>query len=1154
MPRFVPVALFLACVLATPAFPQSITASLEGVVHDSTGAVIPGAAVSVVNAATNAKYTLATGPAGRFLAPSLPPGSYVIVVEAAGFRRLERGGVELQVAQAARLDLTLEVGAVTDSIKVTGEPPLLEPATSSMGQVIETHSIVNLPLNQRNPFALIFLAPGVHGSVDRTFNSMNWSANGGRPGTNEILLDGVASSPPIVNPVQGFSIFPSVDAVQEFKMQTNNYSAEYGRSGGSIVNLIYKSGTNRLHGSMFEFLRNSKMDANEFFANSNNVPLKSFKRNQFGVSGGGPVVLPGIYNGRDRTFFYANYEGLRERSANSMLNATMPTELQRTGDFSRTLQAQGKPVTIYDPVTTALQGGKYIRLPFAGNVIPAGRIDSVSRNASKYFPLPNGPGDPLSGQRNYNVSGADTININQGDLKVDQTLSDRQRLFGRISRRKFPTDPAALFPPDLVVAQGGVTQNQDSMGGAVDYTLAATPTYLLNVRAGMSRMHLSFMPWSDGFDLDQLGFPAYMKANADRQVFPQFAPSGYRSIGNGGYDFRRNSFETWVLSVANTKVLSAHAVKFGFEGRMLRVHNTETYRPAGAFSFIRDFTAGPDATSFPNTAGESFASFLLGLGSGALTRGHKNLSTQSLYYGLYLADDWKLTPRLTINLGLRYDLELPRTERYDRMTVFDPAMPSPIAAEAGMPNLKGGLVYVGVNGQPRAQCAADHNNFAPRIGLAYQVSQRTAVRAAYGIFFAPSLMSASGEVGNYGYRSDTPYLGGMDDQPLFPNNYLRNPFPAGFVPAVGNSLGARTGLGDSIGGTIGNSLTPYTQNWNLSIQRELKGGVLVETSYVGMRGLKLNESSPNDYNLNQLRSEQLAAGATLQERVPNPFYGIISPVFSLGAPTIRKMDLIRAYPQYGTMYQMYRIGASSIYHSFQLKVERRFRGDLGFLMGYTNSKLIDDHSSIAIVGADMFHQNIYDRKAERSVSPNDVPQRLVFSYVWEFPFGRHKALGKSWNKAVDAVLGGWQTNGIMTLERGKPFTILANNSPNFGSSMLRANNNGKSAELSGPVTSRLNRYFDTSVFSQPAPYTFGNVGRMLPDVRSPGDKNFDLSLFKNFRIMESMSLQFRAEAFNAFNTPRFAQPIPGVTNPSFGMILGTSNTPRQLQFGLKILF
>ncbi|MCX6619695.1 MAG: TonB-dependent receptor, partial [Acidobacteria bacterium] len=572
-------------------------------------------------------------------------------------------------------------------------------------------------------------------------------------------------------------------------------------------------------------------------------------------------------------------------------------------------------------------------------------------------------------------------------------------------------------------------------------------------------------------------------------------------------------------------------------------------------NFPKELTQGPVATTSSNTAGDGLASMLLGLGNGTLTRGNKSQTTRNPYYGFYFADDWKITPRLTLNLGLRYDLELPRVELYNRMTKFDPTMTSPLAGPAGLPNLKGGIVFVGVNGLPRTQSATDSNNFAPRVGLAYQLSKRMAVRTAYGIFFAPSLMAATGDVSNYGFRSDTPYIGGRDGDPIFPANYLRDPFPNGFLKAVGPSLGALTGIGDTVASYIGNSLTPYTQNWNFSIQYELPRGVLIESSYVVARGLKLNESSSSDYNLNQLRPEQMALGnAFLTSRVPNPFLGQISPIFSLGAATIRQMDLIRAFPQYGSMAQMYRIGASSWYHSYQLRVEKRFRGGLGALISYTNGKQIDDHSAISIVGNDLNHQNIYDRKSDRSISPNDVSQRLVMSWVAELPLGRGRWMGKSMNRWLDGVVGGWQFNGIMSMQRGQPFTILGSQNPNFGSASLRANNNGKSAALSGDVKARLTRYFDTSVFSQPAPFTFGNVGRTLPDVRVPGMQNFDLSLFKNFKVYEKQSLQFRLEAFNALNRAQFGAPIPGVNNGSFGWIFGTANTPRQLQLGLKYLF
>ena len=1146
-------ALFLAVMLSlVPAvYAQTITALLEGQVRDATGATVPVAQVRIVNTATNVETSVKTGQDGRFIAPSLPPGPYELTITAAGFKKAQRGGLVLEVNQAARLEITLEIGAVSETIDVTAQAPVLESTNASVGQVIDNRHIINLPLNQRNPFALVFLAPGVTGSVGFQFNAINFSANGGRPGTNEILLDGIPSSPPAVQGISVFTIFPSVDAVEEFKVQTNNYSAEFGRSGGAIVNLIYKSGTNTPHGSVFEFLRNSKLDANSFFNNRNGVSLASFKRNQFGGSFGAPVWIPRVYNGRNRTFFFADFEGLRQGSASNTLD-TVPTAAQRTGDFSGLYTAAGAPVLIYDPSTTVRSGSAYVRSPFPGNRVPANRIDAVARNVMKYYPLANVPGTPNSGTNNFATSGTGTININQWDVKVDENVSDSHRFFVRVSRRNMANPPTDIFPAEIRVAQGGMYQPQYGTGAAADYTATLRPTFLLNFRYGFGRTLLAFQPYSLGFDPTQLGLPTYIRDNADKVMFPGFVPANYMTIGNGPAEYRRNAFETHSWLASATKIAGAHLVKFGFEMRVFRVNNTEAGNASGNFTFNRNLTQGPDPNRASATGGDSVASFLLGLGAGQMTRGWKGVSTASKYYGWYIADDWKITRTLSFNLGLRYDLQTPRTERYNRMNYFDTEAPSPLAGPAGLPNLKGGLAFVGVEGRGRQQFPTDYRNIAPRFGFAWQAVPRTVVRGAFGIFFSPSPTQAAGSVGNFGYRSDTLFVGTADG--LTPFHYLSNPFPEGLAPLPGSSEGLRSQIGGTIQAPLNNTVTPYTVNWNFGLQRELAGSVMVDAAYVGTHGVKLSDAGEGDYTLNQLRPESLALGQqALQATVRNPFYGLITSG-ALSTPTVPYYYLLRPYPQFTAVNLLFPTGGLSIYHAFQLKTEKRFSRGASFLLSYTAAKQIDDYSIIAQVGRNAQHQNIYDRGSDRSVSANDISQRLVLSAVYELPFGRGRRFGKSWNRAVDAVMGGWQVNGILTMQTGFALALTTQNTSNSGSQQLRPNNNGKSAKLDGDIHGRLDRYFDTSVFSQPAPFTFGNTGRTLPDVRGPGNRNVDFSLFKNFKIRERLGAQFRGEAFNLTNTVQFGLPNQSFNSPQFGMISGQANGPRQIQFGLKLLF
>jgi hypothetical protein len=1141
-----------ALLVCLPLLAQTITASLEGDVKDTTGALVPGAQVEIRNTATGVVTHLQSGPDGRFIAPSLQPGPYAVMVAATGFKRVDRTGIVLQVNQTARIDIALEVGAVSETIEIKGEAPLLESTTAALGQVIENKSITELPLNQRNPYALVFLAPGVIGSVKAEFNQANISINGGRPGANEILADGIPSSPPLVNPIQGFTVYPSVDSVQEFKVQTNSYSAEFGRSSGGVINLVFKSGTNQLHGSAYEFIRNSKLDANGYFANQRGLPLTNFKRNQFGASGGGPVYLPKLYNGRNRTFFFASFEGLRERSQ-SNLTTTVPTELQRIGDFSKTVNSAGAQVVIYDPATTTRSGTGFVRTAFPGNVIPAARLDPVARGVVKYYPLPNRPPDNIGGTNNVALPGTAPTNSNAFDIKGDENINDRNRFFVRVSHRNYDLGLPKNFPSELSMAEGGSFQPQISNNAAFDYTHNLRPTFLIDFRYGFGRTLLQFSPRSAGFDPTTLGMPAYIKSNAEGLYFPTFAPGGYLTLGGTSF-FRRNAFETHNWSLNNSKVMTGHLLKFGFEARLVRVNNSEITDAVGNFSFNRTATQGPNPNQASQVAGDGMASFLLGLGSGTLTKCFKCVSTQSTYWAWYFADDWKLTNKLTLNLGVRYELEIPRHERYNRVNVFDTQVASPLAAKSGLANLRGGLIFAGTEGMSAQQFPADKNNVAPRFGFAYQALKNTVIRGGAGIFYSPSLRAAGGTVGNFGYRSDTEFLSMPDG--VTPAVYLRNPFPDGLVPVVGSSQGLATAAGSTISASLrGDNVVPYSENWSFNIQQQLPGNLLVEAGYVGSHGLHLTQTGEGTANLNQLTADQLKAGTQLQQQVRNPFFGLIASG-PLAAATVPQSYLLRDFPQFTTANPLYMTGSSSIYHSLQLKSEKRFSNGLGLLIAYTSAKLIDEFSIISNVGRNANMQNFKDRKNERSVSSNDISQRFTGSVVYALPVGRGRRFGGGMHRAMDALLGGWQMNGIVTFQSGDPLAITMANSLSAvaGNNVMRPDNTGKSAALPGSVKERMLRYFDITQFTAPAPFTYGNTGRTLPDVRGPGLKNLDFSLFKNFRLVERMSLQFRAESFNLTNTPSFSDPNQNFSVAAFGQITGTSNIARQVQFGLKLLW
>lgn len=1146
----------LAAVTALPSAAQVVTASLRGTVQDPAGAPIANAQVKVVNTSTNVVTEAHTDENGRFVFASLEPGGpYTLSITAEGFKTNQRTGITLTVSQIADIQVPLQIGSASETVEVQADVPQIETSTGAISGLVENRSIVNLPLNQRNPYALVFLLPGAVGSVGTAYNSSNISINGGRPGSADILVDGIPASPPLANPINGFAVFPSVDAVDEFKVLTNGYSAEFGRSGSGIINLILKSGTNKPHGSLYDFVRNSAMDANDWFSKLNNRALPQFTRNQFGGSIQAPVVIPHLYNGRDKTFFLFSYEGLRQGTGTST-NMVVPTVAERSGDFS----ASGIPV-IYDPTTTvAASSGGYTRTAFARNVIPKTRLDPVAQNIVKYWPVPNIP-NAAYGANNYFATGVNQVNINTYDAKVDQVFNDRNSMFARYSGRRL-SQPATLFEdPSIAVAQNNAGQQpQNSNSVAVDYTRTQSPTLVFEARYGYSRVALDFRSVSDGFDPSaNLGMPGYISANADHLQFPGISPANYQALGSAGQGTTRHAgYEAHLLGVNITKVTGNHVLKFGGEGRLMRANDTESGNSVGGFSFPKTHTQ-----QNPNNAvgGDGFASFLLGLGTGTMTINSKDGATQSFYYAGYIQDDWKANSKLTLNLGLRWDVEIPRTERHDRMEVFDPNAASPLTSVYS--GAKGGLRFVGVNGASRRQFEPRWKDWSPRFGFAYQVDSKTAIRGAYGIYFNPSMRAAAATIGNVGFSASTTF-DAVPGNVTLSGATLSNPFPNGIAKPVGSSQGLSTAVGQTFETPLaGDNRVGYTQSYDLDVQHQLPWSVLVEAAYVGSHGVHLNRAGENDFLLNQLPISVVQQyGTGLQQSVANPFYGTIT-TGTLSTQTIARRYLLAPFPQYVQVQASYPTGGFSQYDSFQLKVTKRAAHGLTLLLAFTGSKLFDNYSNISNVGNQAGGiQDIYNPAGDRAVSANDVSHKLTISGVYELPFGRGKHFGGNWNPFVDAFLGGWQANGIYTQQSGFPLAITTQDTSQAGGNVLRPNLTGQDPRTHGPISQRLGTanhkangaYINAAAFSQPAAFTFGNSPRTISNLRAPSYENVDFSLFKNFTLKNDLKLQIRGEAFNALNQVVFGSPVTNLSNAQFGQISSQSNTPRQLQFAAKLLF
>lgn len=1133
--RTMVLALWFTLALSSPVAAQSSTGLIIGTVTDSSGAVIPGAVITITHLQTDRHVVVKTNDRGEYVSRPLGVGSYQVEATMPSFKRAVRRGITLEVQQTAVVNLLLDVGDVVETVEVVSEASLLEAATSVVGKVVDNRRILELPLNTRNVYSLVVLTPGITGDISQRFDGMNWSVYGTRRRTMDILIDGATATQPTVTGYTAVSVFPSVDAIQEFKVAGANVPAEYGRTLGTVLNVVYKSGSNAFHGSAYDFLRNSVFDANDFFANTRGEELQTFQRNQFGGVVSGPIR-------RGKTFFMGSYEGLRERRFAST-TTSVPTLLERQGEFSQTLAGANRPITIYDPFTTRANaaGTGFVRDPFLGNRVPLERMDPVGRNVLKYFPLPNQPGDLFTQKNNYSRSGSYSVNADNYDVRVDHQLSNAQKVFVRYSYRYLQDVPAVLFPRDITMAEGRIVNEDRNHHIVAEHSYTLSPRTVLTSRLAFSRTLFPYINQGIGFLPSSLGLPSMIDNYSDQVMFPRFEASGYVSLGNR--DHRRSTSNTFSAAASLAQTRGSHTLKFGFDGRMFRSNTRELRSPSGEFRFNAAFTQGPNPLSASSTAGNGLASLLLGTGISGdrLLTQYKDEAAQSFYLAGYVQDDWRVTRKVTLNLGLRYDLDTPRTERYNHLNYFDPNIRSPLAGVIpGFPDLRGGLIYQGVDGNGRHQYDWDWHHFAPRLGGAYQITPRTVIRAGYAHVYSGSFKGASGTDTPYGFRGETPWISTLDG--ITPLNRLSHPYPNGLGVPKGSSQGLLSAVGEDFRPKFKDDKVPWAQQWNVMLQRELPAQLMFELGYVGTRGRELAlERYPN-----QLDPKYMSLGSQLNQLVANPFYGHRNAGGILAGPQVRRGQLLRPYPQFGELVGARDTGGMSWYNGLVVGAKKRMSRGLQLEGSYAWSKTLD-------VGEDTV-QNEYDKLASRAIAQTDITHRFVISYLCELPFGRGRLWGNTASGVANWLIGGWQVNGISTYQSGLPLGISASNTAGLFNPRTSANNNGRSGKLSGSPQDRLTKWFDTSVFSQPAPFTFGSASARIHDLRSDGVRNLDVSLFKEFQTTEKLKVQFRLEALNAFNTVRFSAPNTSVTSGSFGRVSAQANAPRQLQLGLKVLW
>ena len=1087
------------------AMAQTTTGSIIGLVTDSTGAAVPNATVTVTRVDTGIATKTTTNSSGNYVVTPLQSGPYSVTVEAQNFKKSVSGGITLNVQDRIAVNVTLEVGQVTETVEVQGAAPPLQTDTSYLGQVVDSQKIVDLPLNGRFFTRLAVLtagaAPTAPGARDE--RTGGFSANGVRPYQNNYLLDGIDNnslSEDLTNEAS-FVVGPSPDAIAEFKVQTNSMSAEFGRSGGAVMNVTLKSGTNQFHGSVFEFLRNSALDAKNFFDPATG-PTPPFKQNQFGAAVGGPVELP-HYNGKNRTFFFIDYQGTRIRTAHTFL-ATLAPLAWRTGNFSGF-----NPVL--DPNTTTIQNGQTVRQPFPNNQIPLQRFDPASLKLISFMPAPNVPGSvSLTGiANNYLSNPVEPDTTDQGDVRIDHKISDKDSLFARFSMADQNLTPPAAIPPPLSAAafsSGDWTNN--TRQAMFSETHIFSPRVINEFRAGYTRLRTERLQFNANDNLStQVGIPG-IPFTANNGGLPRFSVSGVSTFGSATYQPTREFQNVFHLIENVSLITGRHTIKLGAEWKpSVNFSILQPPTPRGGFSFNGNSTRDPNNRG---GSGFGFADFALGIPSNASIASFINDTFQQPGYFFYAQDDFKVNNRLTFNIGIRYEFISQPRERRDAEANYNIATGALDIANKRNDALPASFFpQIPINRDaPRQLVPQDRNNWAPRFGFAFKLTNKTVIRAGYGIFYSsyeagPLSIPNPGNNPPFYVQSNFPAVNFSTPNPIVNQLSRGLPLNAFSNPAAPSLFSLDPAFRD-----------PYVQHWNFGIQQDLGFNTVWEISYAGSAGKKLYEFR----NVNQ-PLPTTDPNADVDPRRPRPFLG---------------SDLT-----------YWCSCGSSTYHSLQTKVEKRFSNHLSFLGAYTYGKSLDEQSQ-ASLGFDNSTsvRSEYNYRWEKSRSDYDQTHRFVVSYTYEVPFGENL------KGAAKLLANGWQLVGIHSFTTGTPFTIHAMTDFSNAGGDARPNAVvGVSDEPSGGRSRQ--QWFNPAAFTNPVSGQFGNVGRNT--ISGPGNVTIDFSIFKNFPINERARFQFRTEFFNLINHPNFRSPSTTYdgSNPGELTAAGTSS---QIQFAIKLLF